>query len=337
MNHPNRPATPWLDAWTDLPRATGGPGICPLPDWGLLKISGEDATVFLQGQSTCDIQALALGAAGCGAFCTHKGRVIANFRIARGIDGFYLLLAAELLEGVRKRLSMFVLRSRVSLAPMTGGEGMLLGLLGLETDKALENVGLAIGVDTPHSWRDFQGGGILRVENGTGRSLLVLDAGQTQLLENLTRHLAPLHPDAWRLRDIAAGFPLVEPATSEEFLPQMLNLDVLGGIGFKKGCYTGQEIVTRTHYLGQLKRRMYRFYCHADTVPAPGTLVSDTGDAEPQAVGQIVNACRETSGKIQGLAVLALDHAESSTLCVKESHGAVLEEPIRLYPLPMLN
>lgn len=337
MDHPHRTAPQWLDDSKDLPRAAEGPGFCRLPDWGLLKISGEDAAVFLQGQATCDIHALTPGAAGCGAFCTHKGRVIANFRIARGMDGFYLLTAAELLEAVSQRLSMFVLRSRVTLEPRIAGEGMLLGLLGTGTGKALESAGLTTGADAPHGWRDFPGGGVLMLGDGTERSILILDAGKSPLLGDLSQHLTPLHPDAWRLRDIEAGFPMVVSATSEEFLPQMLNLDMLGGIGFKKGCYTGQEIVTRTHYLGQLKRRLYRFHGHVGTVPAPGTPVYDTGDAEPQAVGQIVNACREPSGKIQGLAVLPLDHAESPALRIREAHGTVLGEPLRLYPPPTLN
>jgi tRNA-modifying protein YgfZ len=266
-----------------------------LPDWGALRVSGEDAGAFLQGQATTDVLALKPGQTGCGAFCNPKGRVIANFRIGRQEQGFVLFVSADLIEPLSRRLQMYVLRSRVKLENLAG----LSAVAGaFETSDALEDSG-----EWTESWA-------LKDDSGRRIGLLPLD-GSTHL-ENESP------PAAWELADIATGFARITSATREEFLPQMLNLDWLGGIGLEKGCYTGQEIVARTHYLGQLKRRLFRFSLAGETAPMPGTALA-TGD-NPVA-GQIVNARADGNGHIHGLAVLALEAAESHTLLLGDAQG----------------
>ena len=294
----------------NLPYTAAGPDFCLLHDYGLLKVSGADAASFLQGQATCDIHALLPGAAGCGAFCTPKGRVIANFRIARADDAFYLWLAAELVEPVRQRLRMYVLRSRVVIEDLTP-QFALIGLSGAGVEAAFAECNLEIPVGATE-WRCESGYAVMRLHDDSGRMLAAVDHDERpELLECLTNRLTRVNPDVWRIRDIKAGWPLVVPATSEAFLPQMLNLDLLDGVSFNKGCYTGQEIVTRTRFLGQLKRRLFRLRCLADSVPAPGDPVYDASSPELSQVGQMVNACRDGMGDIQCLAVLALDHTEN--------------------------
>ena len=121
--------------------------------------------------------------------------------------------------------------------------------------------------------------------------------------------------DAWKLANILRGEPVIYPQTSDQFVPQMVNLDQLGGISFEKGCYTGQEIVARLHYLGQLKRRMFLCRTHAPAaLVAPGTPVHAQDEA--QAVGMVVDAAAETDGQLALSVVLQLGHAQSRQLYV---------------------
>ena len=300
--------------------------VCPLPDWGVLKVSGEDAAQLLQGQATCDVLALAPGAVGCGAFCTPKGRVLANFRMARGREAFYLFLARELVEPLQKRLQLYVLRARVKLENLTGHTSFH-ALPGPDNAEALGAMGIT-PADLPTAWNELPNLGVLKLERGTVTDYWLMtpsDAGEKPWLADAT-----LAADTWRLHDIEAGFPLIRAATQEEFLPQMLNLDCLGGTCFTKGCYTGQEIVTRTHFLGQIKRRMFRLTCAAGIELTPGMAVIDTGGDSPKNAGQIVNACSNyETGAYECLAVLGLEHAESPNL-----HAGSAEGP-RLSRLPL--
>jgi folate-binding protein YgfZ len=307
----------------NLPLQPGGHGFCALPDHGLLRISGEDAETFLQGQTTCDVKALAPGRIGWGALCTPKGRVIANFRLLRSNQDYYLLLPAELAEPVRKRLHRYVLRSKVLLDDLTPQRG-LIGMFGsFESDLGV------CGMEIP----DEPGCGLeqpdylaLRLDDGSGRILIAATIDTARRVWSCLRERCPLAGSStWRLQDIEAGLPEVVLATTEEFLPQMLNLDLLGGIGFQKGCYTGQEIVTRTHYLGQVKRRMLRLRCLDEAEPVPGTPIYDISDAEPKNVGQVVMAAPEAHARCQFLAVIGLDYAGSENLRIFRPDGPKVE------------
>lgn len=321
LNLPENNQPPYLDE----------PAYCGLTRYGLLKISGEDAAPFLQGQCTCDVQALSPGRGGVGAFCTPKGRVIASFRLLRAEWGFYLLLAADLAEAVRKRLQMYVLRSKVVLEDLTLQHGMI-GLLE-ECESWPEICGIAVP-QTPGTWLETPEALVLRLNDNTGRLLVAADMNAApRLWSCLSEPLLRVHPDVWRLKEIEAGFPEIVAATSEEFLPQMLNLDALGGISFQKGCYTGQEIVTRTHFLGQVKRRMFRLYYRGEFEAAAGTLIYETFDTEPKNLGQVIMAAPESSGTYQILAVLGTDHAGSIQLRLGSPDGPKLEWLPLPYPL----
>ena len=269
-----------------------------LPDWGALRVSGEDAAAFLQGQATTDVLALEPGQIGCGAFCSPKGRVIANFRIGRQEQGFVLFMSADLIEPLSRRLQMYVLRSRVKLENLAG-QAAVAGAF--ETSDTPEHPG-----EWTESWA---------LSDGSGRRIGLLPLDGSIHPENESRLAA-----AWELSDIASGFARITSTTREEFLPQMLNLDWLGGIGLEKGCYTGQEIVARTHYLGQLKRRLFRFSLAGKTAPASGTaLTTATGDNP--AAGQVVNARADGNGHIHGLAVMTLEAAEGHALLLVDAQG----------------
>lgn len=131
--------------------------------------------------------------------------------------------------------------------------------------------------------------------------------------------------DAWHLRNIEEGLPSVTQATSEEFLPQMLNLDVLGGVSYRKGCYTGQEIIARTHFLGNLKRRMFRLRTLDERRPVPGDPLYRAGEAEGQRLGQVVAAAPEEERGFQLLAVLPLERTQDSDIRLFRPDGPAVE------------
>ncbi len=315
---------PILDMSSPLAR----PAFCRLADWTLLRVSGEDAASFLQGQSTCDISALADGELGCGAFCTPKGRVIATARLARWGNAFYLLLPADLASLIQKRLQMYVLRSRAGIEDLSS-KYLLFGAMGPGIEPALCSAGLRPPQAAGLSWSSDADGGILKLTGDLERFILLVPADKN-LTTEMTGQLQAVHPDTWKLSEIEAGFPWVTRATSEAFLPQMLNLDMLEGISFNKGCYTGQEIVTRTHFLGQLKRRMFRLCAASGSDLAPGSPVCNVTEGETVTAGHIVNACRNARGELECLAVLGLEFADSPDLHTTDSQGLSL----RRLPLP---
>jgi hypothetical protein len=294
----------------------------------LLRVSGEDAAGFLQGQATCDINALGDGGLGSGAFCTPKGRVIASFRIAKSGDAFYLLLANELVPVIHKRLQLYVLRSRVILENLSD-QYILIGVMGPGIETALDKGEQELPETPGLGWFHDMGLGFMKISEDPSRYLLLLAANHDGAQGSISQ-LPSFQPDAWKREEIAAGFPWVTAATSEEFLPQMLNLDCLDGIGFKKGCYTGQEIVTRTHFLGQLKRRMFRLSCKSDSPVEAGAVVYAGLEGESKTAGQIVNACRNKEGNIECLAVLSLELADSPKLRAADPQQGPLLQKLSL-------
>jgi len=325
MNSTNPPVP---ETSAGLPYVVDSPSACRLSDWGLLRVSGEDASGFLQGQATCDINALQDAGLGSGSFCTPKGRVIASFRIAKSENAFYLLLAKELVPVIHKRLKLYVLRSRVILENLSD-QYLLLGAIGPGIEMALEKTGQQLPKAPGLSWSGDREFGVMKISEDPARHLLLIAAHRESAQDPFSQ-LQTLQPDAWKSSEIEAGFPWVTAATSEEFLPQMLNLDCLDGIGFKKGCYTGQEIVTRTHFLGQLKRRMFRLSCSSDYPVEAGALVCAEVEGESKTAGQIVNTCRNKEGNIECLAVLSLELADNPNLRVTDLQGPRLQR----LPLP---
>jgi folate-binding protein YgfZ len=297
-------------------------GFCVLDGYGLIRVAGEDALGFLQGQATCDVKALAPGRSGLGAFCTPKGRVVASFRLLRSGQGFYLLLSAGLAAAARKRLQMHVLRSKVALEDLSPAWS-LTGVFGAGGASALAAAGVPVP-DQPGGCLEQPDGLALRLEEG--RCLVAAEAEFTERLRASLRDALPeAGPELWSLKTIEAGIPEVTAAIAEEFLPQMLNLDALGGVGLQKGCYTGQEIVTRTHFLGQIKRRMFRLRCQGGEEPIPGTSLYDAAEAEPKSVGQVVAAAPEPGGGFQLLAVIGLDRVPGADLRVFRPDGPKAE------------
>jgi folate-binding protein YgfZ len=296
----------------------------PLPELGVIEVAGADAPKFLQGQATCDILALDDTTSSLGAFCTAKGRVLAVFRAFRRDDRIYLVLPRSLVADIAKRLSLYVLRSAVTLTDVSGDWTCT----GLNNACGALDFVPATPVNTVSHHDSITA---ISIPYATGnRTLLLVPTAAAEPLLGLAEAagFARVPPDCWHLQDIHAGLPTVLPGTVEAFIPQMMNLDSLGGIGFKKGCYTGQEVVARTHYLGTVKRRMYRLVATLDHLPEPGSAIFADGIEPP--VGMVVASAKSANGQVEMLAVLNSEQAPIASLRLDRDGG----DPLVLADLP---
>ncbi|MFZ2451586.1 MAG: folate-binding protein [Methylovulum miyakonense] len=247
--------------------------IFALAHLGVLTVSGNDAATLLQGQITCNIKDITDEQSSLGAVCNPKGRAIATFLLVKQADVFHLVLPIGLLETVKKRLGMFILRSIVTITDNTNAYC----LLGITAPPA----------PSPGAWLATTRQTFISVHWGARDLILATpDEAIAFWSEQVKQGFQPDNPANWQLLDIESGIPWLNAETSEEFVPQMLNLDKLGGISFTKGCYTGQEIIARTHYLGKSKRGMLLAEA-GKPAPEPNTNVLDGRD---ETVGQVLAA-----------------------------------------------
>lgn len=314
------------DAAAELEAARGGTVIAPLTDFGLIRASGEEAASFLHNLLTNDVKNIAPDGLRFAGLCTAKGRLIASFHIWHDRnDDLLLMLSADILPGILKKLSMYVLRSKVKLSDASG-ERVLIGLAGADAEACVQELGAAIPF--PLQVVPFDNGQVVRLDER--RFVLAVDAAAAAVVwAKLAAKARPVGSTAWRWLEIAAGQPRIVAGTQEAFVPQMANFEVaaVGGVSFTKGCYPGQEIVARSQYLGKVKRRMYR--AQLDAAVAPGTHVyaSETGD---QHCGSIASVAPSPDGKFEGLVVVQSSCAEAGDVHV----GALGGPRIQLLTLP---
>ena len=227
-------------------------GLYPVAHLAVLCVSGKDAAQFLQGQLTCHVMELTQNNSFFAAFCNPKGRVISTLLILKSDDDFLLILPSVLLDKVQKKLQMYVMRSNVQLTDAS----KKYCLSGVKSNESH---------DLPTV--DFsKQGDFIKLPNS--RYLIIAQVEQSihHWTSWFDKGLHPQNSEQWDYLDTCAGLAWLDSATSEEYIPQMLNIDKLGGISFNKGCYTGQEIVARTHYLGKSKRRLFVGECSADVL-----------------------------------------------------------------------
>jgi folate-binding protein YgfZ len=299
---------------------------------GVISAHGKDATAFLQGQFSNDINAVDHGHSQLSAYCTPKGRILGVFRLFRRGDTFYLRLPREIIEELLQRLRRYVLRAEVTLEDATDNF-IRIGITG--KDAAGELAG-ALGAlpEQPGEVIHTQDLSVLRVPGIHPRfEVYALSfAAAKRLWDTLNVRGAPVGRAAWQLTEILAGLPNVYASTTEQFIPQMLNLQLIDGVNFRKGCYPGQEIVARTQYLGALKRRMYAGRIATDTPPLPGDSLYTATDST-QATGHLVDAQPHPDGGYAALAVLQIAAAEAGDLHLASSDGPAFSLEALPYPV----
>jgi folate-binding protein YgfZ len=303
--------------------------VCDLAPLGVLRVAGPDAADFLQGQLTNDVLSLAPGASQLTAWCSPKGRMLANF-LARRVDGtaFDLMLPVTLLDAVRERLALFVLRSKVTISDASGAS-VRVGVGGPDASAAIRGV---LG-DAPALLRSLTTPDVAIVALPGGRFVVYTEAQQAaSLWDRLAGAARPAGFPVWQWLTIQAGVAVITPPTADQFVPQMANWDALDGVSFQKGCYTGQEIVARTQYLGRLKERLV--LAHVDgTAPSPGDRLYSTAFGD-QACGTVVNAAGAPGGGADLLAVVQLAARDGGVVHLDAPDGRKLALLPLPYPLP---
>lgn len=314
-------------AWQDNSLEAGF--MAPLSDLGLIQVVGDDAASFLHNQLTNDMEGLGFNEARLAAYCSPKGRMIASFLTWKTPEGIFLQLSRSIQAPIQKRLQMFVLRAKAKLADVSG-ESVALGLGGHAAAAALKQWFPELPAQ-PLAKIDNQSGSLIRMPDARGVARYQwISTAETmqQAWPILAAHLRPLNTSAWRLTEIQAGLPRIIDKTQEQFVPQMVNFELIGGVNFRKGCYPGQEIVARSQYLGKLKRRMS--IVSVPTLEVDAGMEVFAGSDASQPCGMIVNA--EASGKDQSLCLVELKVAdqEAGDIRLAGSDGPALE----FQPLP---
>jgi folate-binding protein YgfZ len=291
-------------------------GVATLAHLGVIRVEGDDAVTFLQGQLTQDFALLGNGQARLAAYCTAKGRMQASFiGIKRGPSDVLLVMSRDILPATLKRLSMFVLRAKAKLRDATAD----FGLFGLAGSPA-RVPGLD---DAPWSVVESDGAEFVRLypADGTPRAMAVLPAAAPQPSGQA------LELARWQWGDVRSGIATVSTPVLEQFVPQMLNFESVGGVNFKKGCYPGQEVVARSQFRGTLKRRAW--LAHADAPLAAGQEVFHALDPS-QPAGVVVQAAEAPAGGWDAIVSIQLVATDGGALAA----GAADGPPLTLQPPP---
>lgn len=305
----------------------------PLTDTGLIAATGDDAAVFLHNQLTNDVEHLGAQEARLAGYCSPKGRLLATFLMWKREGAIMLQLPRQIQPAVQKRLQMFVLRSKVKLAD-AAQDWALLGAGGDAAGDTLKKWFPALPA-APYATATSANGILIRLADAYGQpryQWCAPVAVAVQAWPELVKTLAPAATALWRLTEIHAGVPQITQATQEQFVPQMVNFELIGGVNFKKGCYPGQEIVARSQYLGKLKRRMLLASANTDGVAA-GTEIFWSGDPD-QPCGMIVNAERNLEGGTDCLVEIKMAAAGDGTIHLGSASGTTLKFAQLPYPLP---
>lgn len=297
--------------------------VSPLKSVGILSLEGIDAVPFIHRQLSNDIENLGVHQARLAAYCTPQGRVLALFIVWKDNEKVMLALPKDILPAIQKRLRMYVLRDKVMVSDLSD----TYQVLGVYQETVLGHLGFPVDVLTKT---------YAKVENNTNTLIRWPNAFDNPRWLLFSRQQdAPVLPDtllanenAWLLTEIEAGMPRVNQAIQDKFLPQILNLEPLGGLSFTKGCYPGQEIVSRVKYRGSIKSGLFRGTLSIDgnddfVIPDGTALYNASGNESGTVILSAID------GKmLHCLAVARFEDAEVEQLHLASSKGPA----IRLFP-----
>lgn len=297
-----------------------------LDDWALATLSGADAEKYLQGQVTADVSQMTEHQHLLAAHCDPKGKMWSNLRLFRRQDGFAFIERRSLQEAQLKELKKYAVFSKVTIAP--DDEHVLLGVAGFQARAALKN----LFSELPDAEKQVISEGatsILWFEHPAERFLLVTDAATADRVTEALRGEAQLNnSQQWLALNIEAGLPVIDAANSAQFIPQATNLQALGGISFKKGCYTGQEMVARAKFRGANKRALWTLAGHASLVPEAGEdLELKMGD-NWRRTGTVLAAVQLDDGRLLVQAVMNNDMEADCVFRVRDDANTLSIEPL---------
>jgi len=290
---------------------------------GLIAVAGPEAVSFLQGQLTNDVVGLSADSSQLAGHCSPKGRMLASFRVFKLDEAVYLQLPRTKVEAVVQRLRMYMLRAKVTVEDASDR----FTAIALAGDCAPSLLASRLDAVPKQDNKLTRSGALtaIRIPGTTPRlEILGPSSAIERLWDDLAKTATVVNTDYWALLDIRAGIPSVYPQTSDAFVPQMANLQLVDGVSFRKGCYTGQEVVARMQYLGKLKRRMYRAQVGTEHAPSPGDVLHCPSSKSEQATGMVVDARVNCSGGYELLVVVEIEAAQSGEVRLRGPEGPLL-------------
>ena len=301
--------------------------LCALDSAGIVQIEGADAAAFLQGQLSNDVRALGPGTWQHTTLNSPKGRMLANLVLWAEADGYRALLPAELAAPIRKRLAMYVLRSKATVTDETAA-WQAWGVAGPAAASLLhERLGLEA-----EGHRVGANGSARLLQIAPACLMLLAPRQDAARITDALAQVSTVTPEVWDRLMIRAGIPTITAATQDQFVLQTTNLDALDGVSFDKGCYTGQEIIARTQYLGRLKERLFPWHAE-DASVIPGTRLY-SGVFGEQACGTVVNAAPAPDGGADLLAVVQTAAVDAGDVRLGSPEGPLLQRLPLPYALP---
>ncbi|WP_372771867.1 tRNA-modifying protein YgfZ [Pantoea sp. WEP] len=299
-----------------------------LEEWALVSVQGKDSTSYLQGQLTLDVAALDAAQHRPAAHCDAKGKMWSNLRLFHRGEGYTYLVRRNLREQQVTELKKYAVFAKVTIA--ADDDAVLLGVAGFQARAALANVFTTLpDATTPVVQQDDTT--LLWFAEPAERFLLVTTPAQAEVLQQKLAGEAQLNDSTqWLALDIAAGVPVIDSATTAQLIPQATNLQALDAISFKKGCYTGQEMVARAKFRGANKRALYWLAGSASKVPdAASSLELQMGD-KWRRTGTVLSGVQLDDGSVWVQAVLNNDLEPDSVLRVEGDESGKLT----IQPLP---
>ncbi|WP_312416386.1 tRNA-modifying protein YgfZ [Pseudescherichia sp.] len=297
-----------------------------LDDWALATLTGADSEKYLQGQVTADVAALTEHQHLLAAHCDAKGKMWSNLRLFRRDGGFALIERRSIRDAQLTELKKYAVFSKVTIAP--DDEHVLLGVAGFQARAALANVFTTL----PDAEKQMVQEGttsILWFEHPAERFLLVTDVATAELIAEKLRGEAQLNnSQQWLALNIEAGLPVIDAANSAQFIPQATNLQALGGISFKKGCYTGQEMVARAKFRGANKRALWYLAGKASRLPEPGEDLELKMGENWRRTGTILAAVQLEDGRLLVQVVMNNDMEPDSVFRVRDDANTLSIEPL---------
>ncbi len=286
------------------------------------RVCGDDAKSFLQGQCSNDVEKTTTTAATLNAYCTPKGRMLAIFYLVQWQQDYIMILPAAIAASVIQRLRMYVMRAQVEFELIT--DAQLFGVVDPQGD-LINMLCASHAPELPYQSHSDQHTLCVRVPAVIPR-YIVLSSASVDCSQLPYQHVCS--HDYWLYQDIINGIPNLNEALQEAFVPQMANMELINGVSFKKGCYPGQEVVARLHYIGNSNRRMFQFSCVSEQTIQPGDDIYDT-DTQ-QVVGKVVSAVRQD--KQLGLAVIRIASVKTNKLTLHDAAVSILTLP---YAVPV--
>ena len=299
------------DESTDNKKAITTDSICDISHFSTLVVAGDDASFFMQGQFTNDVTLADKDSSQLNAFCNNKGRMMANFRLFEHENNYFLNLKSDLVDLSIKHLQAYILRAHVFIQDVSD-QLVHLSVSGKNATELLSPFidDIDDKIDNISHNKNYAA---IRVAGPIPRYEIFCSNEHAQALwKKISQQAEVVNSASWDYLNIQAGIPFIDATNSEAFVPQMANMDLINGVSFTKGCYTGQEIVARMHYLGKLKKRCYRIHIDTETKPESGDKLFAKDAKAGQNTGAIIQAEKNPESGYDALAVIQIADSKSS-------------------------